>query len=200
MTASNMGLASFGRPNDETYFSVALVSSDPTIPTTSDEALDGYETVRVSEDGITPAVNLGKADPAKDWAGKDVLSAPGSPSATLAVPIIDNSVAADKLRYGAEKVDVNGNAVFDGTTDSWVVIVDELHNDENGDPKDLVRYVYPNCVPQDITFGTHSKGSLIIDTVTFQALYDETIGGYFKKLAPVSATTTTTTTTTTTGA
>ena len=194
MIASNMGLASFGRPNDETYFSVALVSSDPTIPTTSDEALDGYETVRVSEDGITPAVNLGKADPAKDWAGKDVLSAPGSPSATLAVPIIDNSVAADKLRYGAEKVDVDGNAVFDGTTDSWVVIVDELHNDENGDPKDLVRYVYPNCVPQEIAFGTHAKGNLIIDTVTFQALYDSTIGGYFKKLAPVSVTTTTTTT------
>ena len=195
MTASNTGLASFGRPNDETYFSVALVSANPTIPTTSDAALTGYETVRVSEEGITPAVNLGKADPAKDWAGKDVLSAPASPSATLAVPIIDNSVAADKLRYGASKVDANGNAVFDGTTDAWVVIIDELHNDQYGDPTSLVRYVYPNCVPQDITFGTHSKGSLIIDTVTFQALHDDTIGGYFKKLAPVSITTTTTTTT-----
>ena len=191
MTASNTGLATFGRPNDETYFSVALVSSNPTIPTTSNASLSGYETVRVSEDGITPAVDLGKSDPAKDWAGKDVLSAPGSPSATLAVPIIDNSVAADKLRYGASKVDSNGNAVFDGTTDAWVVIIDELHNDANGDPKSLVRYVYPNCVPQDITFGTHSKGSLIIDTVTFQALYDSTIGGYFKKLAPVATTTTT---------
>lgn len=187
MTASNTGLASFGRPNDETYFSVALVSATPHIPTTSDEALTGYETVRVSEEGITPAVDLGKADPAKDWAGKDVLSSPASPSATLAVPIIDNSVAADKLRYGASKVDANGNAVFDGTTDAWVVIIDELHNDQYGDPKSLVRYVYPNCVPQDITFGTHAKGSLIIDTVMFQALYDETIGGYFKKLAPVSA-------------
>ena len=105
-------------------------------------------------------------------------------------PIIDNSVAADKLRYGADKVDSNGNAVFDGTTDAWVVIVDELHNDANGDPKSLVRYVYPNCVPQEITFGTHSKGALIIDTVKFQALYDSTIGGYYKKLAPVSTTTT----------
>lgn len=193
MTASNTGLASFGRPNDETYFSVALVSSNPTIPTTSDATLTGYETVRVSEDGITPAVDLGKADPAKDWAGKDVLASSATPSATLAVPIIDNSKAADKLRYGASKVDASGNAVFDGTTDAWVVIIDELHNDANGDPKDLVRYVYPNCVPQDITFGTHTKGSLIVDTVTFQALYDETIGGYFKKLAPVSTTTTTTT-------
>ena len=193
MTASNTGLATFGRPNDETYFSVALVSANPTIPTTSDETLSGYETVRVSEDGITPAVALGKADPAKDWAGKDVLASSATPSATLAVPIIDNSVAADKLRYGADKVDASGNAVFDGTTDAWVVIVDELHNDENGDPKSLVRYVYPNCVPQDITFGTHSKGNLIVDTVTFQALYDSTIGGYFKKLAPVSTTTTTTT-------
>ena len=194
MTAPNTGLASFGRPNDETYFSVALVSSNPTIPTTSNATLTGYETVRVAEDGITPAVNLGKADPAKDWAGKDVLASPATPSATLAVPIIDNSVAADKLRYGASKVDQNGNAVFDGSTDSWVVIIDELHNDENGDPKDLVRYVYPNCVPQEIAFGTHAKGNLIIDTVTFQALYDSTIGGYFKKLAPVSVTTTTTTT------
>ena len=140
MTASNTGLATFGRPNDETYFSVALVSNNPTIPTTSDESLYGYETVRVSEEGITPAVDLGKSDPAKDWAGNDVLSAPGSPSATLSVPIIDNSVAADKLRYGASKVDSSGNAVFDGTTDAWVVIVDELHNDANGDPKSLVRY------------------------------------------------------------
>lgn len=186
MTASNAGLATFGRPNDETYFSVALVSSNPTIPTTSNESLSGYETVRVSEDGITPAVNLGKSDPAKDWAGKDVLASPSTPSATLSVPIIDNSVAADKLRYGAEKVDASGNAVFDGTTDAWVVIVDELHNDANGDPKLLERYVYPNCVPQSITFGTHTKGSLIIDTVEFQALYDNTIGGYFKKLAPVT--------------
>ena len=191
MTASNTGLATFGRPNDETYFSVALASSNPTIPTTSDATLTGYENVRVYEDGITPAVDLGKADPAKDWAGKDVLSSSASPSATLAVPIIDNSVAADKLRYGSGKVDANGNAVFDGTTDAWVVIIDELHNDANGDPKSLVRYVYPNCVPQEISFGTHSKGSLIVDTVTFQALYDETIGGYFKKLAPVSTTTTT---------
>ena len=190
MTASNTGLATFGRPNDETYFSVALVSSNPTIPTTSNASLSGYETVRVSEDGITPSVDLGKAAPAKDWAGKDVLSAPGSPSAQLAVPIIDNSIAADKLRYGASKVDASGNAVFDGTTDAWVVIIDELHNDANGDPKSLVRYVYPNCVPQEISFGTHSKGNLIIDTVTFQALYDSTIGGYFKKLAPVSTTTT----------
>ena len=190
MTASNTGLATFGRPNDETYFSVAPVSSNPTIPTTSNASLSGYETVRVSEDGITPSVDLGKADPAKDWAGKDVLSAPGSPSAQLAVPIIDNSIAADKLRYGAAKVDGSGNAVFDGTTDAWVVIIDELHNDANGDPKSLGRYVYPNCVPQEISFGTHSKGNLIIDTVTFQALYDSTIGGYFKKLAPVSTTTT----------
>lgn len=188
MTATNTGLASFGRPNDETYFSVALASANPTIPTTSDQALSGYETVRVSEDGITPAVNLGKDDPVKDWAGKDVLASPSTPSASLSVPIIDNSVAADKLRYGASNVDSSGNAVFDGSTDTWVVIVDELHNDTNGDPKSLVRYVYPNCVPQDITFGTHSKGGLIIDTVNFQALYDETIGGYFKKLAPVSAT------------
>ena len=188
MTATNTGLASFGRPNDETYFSVALASSSPTIPTTSDQTLTGYETVRVSEDGITPAVDLGKADPAKDWAGRDVLASPATPSATLSVPIIDNSVAADKLRYGASNVDESGNAVFDGSTDSWVVIVDELHNDANGDPVSLVRYVYPNCVPQNITFGTHSKGSLIIDTVEFQALYSSSIGGYFKKLAPVTAT------------
>lgn len=186
MTATNTGLASFGRPNDETYFSVALASSNPAIPTTSDATLTGYETVRVSEDGITPAVDLGKADPAKDWAGRDVLASPATPSATLSVPIIDNSVAADKLRYGASNVDASGNAVFNGATDSWVVIVDELHNDENGDPVSLVRYVYPNCVPQNITFGTHSKGSLIIDTVEFQALYSSAIGGYFKKLAPVT--------------
>ncbi len=197
MTATNTGLASFGRPNDETYFSVALASSSPTIPTTSDATLSGYETVRVSEDGITPAVDLGKSDPAKDWAGRDVLASTATPSASLSVPIIDNSVAADKLRYGASNVDASGNAVFNGATDSWVVIVDELHNDENGDPVSLVRYVYPNCVPQNITFGTHSKGSLIIDTVEFQALYSPAIGGYFKKLAPVSVTTTTTTTTTT---
>lgn len=191
MANSNTGLATFGRPADAAYFSVALASSSPTIPTTSNQSLSGYETVRVAESGITPAVDLGKEDPAKDWAGTDVLSAPANPSATLAVPIIDNSSAAKKLKYGNAKVDGSGNAVFDGTTDEWVVIVDELHNDANGDPKSLVRYVYPRCVPQTIELGTHTRGDLIIDTVTFQCLYDTTIGGYYKELAPVSTTTTT---------
>lgn len=189
---NNTGLATFGRPADEAYFSVALASSSPTIPTTSNATLTGYSTVRVSEDGITPSVDLGKEDPVKDWAKKDILSSPSSPSATLAVPIIDNSVAAKKLKYGAAKVDANGGAVFDGTTDAWVIIVDELHNGSDGEPTQLVRYVYPNCVPQEIELGTHTKGELIIDTVTFQALYDSTIGGYFKELPPVTATTTTT--------
>lgn len=184
---NNTGLATFGRPVDEAYFSVALASSSPTIPTTSNAKLTGYETVRVSEDGITPSVDLGKEDPVKDWAKKDILSSPSSPSASLEVPIIDNSVAAKKLKYGAAKVDANGGAVFDGTTDAWVVIVDELHNGADGEPTQLVRYVYPNCVPQDISLGTHNKGELIIDTVTFQALYDSTIGGYFKELPPVTA-------------
>jgi hypothetical protein len=184
---ANTGLATFGRPVDEAYFSVALVSATPTIPTTSSATLTGYETVRVSSDGITPAVDLGKGDPVKDWANKDVLPSPADPSATLAVPIIDNSVAAKKLKYGASKVDSNGGAVFDGTTDAWVVIVDELHNGADGEPTQLVRYVYPNCVPQDISLGTHNKGELIVDTVTFQALYDSTIGGYFKELPPVTA-------------
>ena len=188
---NNTGLATFGRPADEAYFSVALASSSPTIPTTSNATLTGYSTVRVSEDGITPAVDLGKEDPVKDWAKKDILSAPSSPSATLAVPIIDNSVAAKKLKYGAAKVDANGGAVFDGTTDAWVIVIDELHNGANGEPTQLVRYVYPNCVPQEIELGTHTKGELIIDTVTFQCLYDSTIGGYFKELPPVTTTTTT---------
>ena len=190
---NNTGLATFGRPVDEAYFSVALASTSPTIPTTSNATLTGYDTVRVSEDGITPAVDLGKGDPVKDWAKKDVLPSPSNPSATLAVPIIDNSLAAKKLKYGAGKVDANGTAVFDGSTDAWVVIVDELHNDANGDPKSLVRTVYPNCVPQEIELGTHTRDELIIDTVTFQALYDATIGGYFKELPAVSTTTTTTT-------
>ena len=190
---NNTGLATFGRPADEAYFSVALASSSPTIPTTSNATLTGYETVRVSEDGITPSVDLGKEDPVKDWAKKDILSSPSSPSASLEVPIIDNSVAAKKLKYGASKVDENGGAVFDGTTDAWVVIVDELHNGADGEPTQLVRYVYPNCVSQEISLGTHSKGELIVDTVTFQALYDSTIGGYFKELPPVSATSSTST-------
>ena len=189
---NNAGLATFGRPADEAYFSVALASSSPTIPTTSNATLTGYSTVRVSVDGVTPSVDLGKEDPVKDWAKKDILPSPSSPSASLAVPIIDNSVAAKKLKYGASKVDANGGAVFDGTTDAWVVIVDELHNGSDGEPTQLVRYVYPNCVPQEIELGTHTKGELIIDTVTFQALYDSTIGGYFKELPPVTATTTTT--------
>lgn len=196
MANSNTGLATFGRPIGESYFSVALASANPSIPTTSDATLTGYDTVRVSEAGITPAVDLGKENPVKDWGRRDVLAAPSNPSATLSVPIIDHSVAAKKLKYGASKVDASGNAVFDGTTDTWIIIVDELHNDANGDPLSLVRYVYPNCVPQSIELGTHTFGDLIIDTVVFQALYDATIGGYYKELAPVTVTTTTTTTTT----
>lgn len=186
MANSNAGLATYGRPVGESYFHVALASASPTIPTTSDATLTGYETVRVSSDGITPAATLGKDDPKKDWAGTDVLPAPANPSATLAVPIIDNSVAAKKLKYGAANVTSGGQATFDGTTDAWVVIVDELHNDANGDPTQLVRTVYPNCVPQEISLGTHTKGDLIVDTVTFQALYDSTIGGYFRELPPVT--------------
>ena len=189
---NNTGLASFGRPVDEAYFSVALVSSNPTIPNTSNAQLTGYETVRVSEDGVTPSVDLGKEDPAKDWARKDVLSSPSSPSATLAVPIIDNSLVAKRLKYGTANVDENGGAVFNGATDSWVVIVDELHNGADGEPNQLVRYVYPNCVAQELEFGTHSTGELIVDTVTFQVLYDNTIGGYFKELPPVTLGTTST--------
>ncbi len=194
MANSNAGLATFGRPADESYFSVALVSSNPTIPTTSNATLTGYSTVRVSEAGISPAVDLGKADPAKDWAGVDVLSAPSNPSATLAVPIIDNSQAAQKLKYGSANATANGGATFDGTTDAWVVVITELHNNADGEPAAIVRTVYPNCVPQELELGTHSKDSLIIDTVTFQALSDSTIGGYFKILDPVAVTTTTTTT------
>lgn len=190
----NTGLATFGRPADESYFSVALVSSNPTIPTTSNATLTGYSTVRVSEAGISPAVDLGKADPAKDWAGVDILSAPSNPSATLAVPIIDHSVAAKKLKYGSSKVSADGSYVFDGTTDAWVVVITELHNDADGEPAAVVRIVYPNCVPQELELGTHKKDELIIDTVTFKPLYDSTIGGYFKGLAPVAVTTTTTTT------
>ena len=184
--AQNTGLATYGRPLDETYFHVAAASGDPTIPTTSDAALSGYESVRVSDGGITPAVELGKSDPAKDWSGADVLSAPANPSATLAVPIIDNSVAAKKLKYGASKVQADGTATFDGTTDTWVVVVDELHNDANGEPTQIVRTVYPSCVPQQIALGTHTKDALVVDTVTFQCLYDTTIGGYFRELPPVT--------------
>ena len=42
-------------------------------------------------------------------------------------------------------------------------------------------------MPQEIELGTHTKGDLIVDTVTFQCLYDATIGGYFKELPPVTA-------------
>lgn len=186
MANSNTGLATYGRPVSESYFHVALASASPSIPTTSDATLTGYETVRVSEDGITPSVDLGKEDPKKDWAGNDVLASPANPSATLEVPVIDNSVAAKKLKYGASNVTATGQATFNGATDAWVVVVDELHNDANGDATQLVRTVYPNCVPQEISLGTHTKGDLIVDTVTFQALYDSTIGGYFRELPPVT--------------
>ena len=189
----NTGLATYGRPADEQYFSVALASDNPTIPTSSTAALSGYESVRVSDAGISPTVDLGKADPAKDWGGKDVLSAPSNPSSTLAVPIIDHSVAAKQLKYGAAKVDENGVFVFDGTTDEWVVIVTELYNDEDGDPALIQRTVYPRCVPKEISLGTHKKDELIVDTVTFELLYDSSIGGYFKGLKAEAATTTTTT-------
>lgn len=190
----NTGLATYGRPADEAYFSIALVSSNPTIPTTANETLTGYSTVRVSSEGVAPGVDLGKSDPAKDWAGDDILSAPSNPSATLAVPVIDHSVAAKKLKYGSSKVGVDGSYVFDGTTDAWVVVVTELHNNADGEPALIDRIVYPNCVPQELALGAHKKDELIIDTVTFKPLYDSTIGGYFKGLAPVAVTTTTTTT------
>lgn len=188
----NTGLATYGRPADEQYFSVALASGSPSIPTTATDTLTGYDSVRVSDSGISPTIDLGKADPAKDWGGKDVLSAPSNPSSTLAVPIIDHSVAAKKLKFGADKVEADGTYVFDGTTDEWVVVVTELYNDSNGDPELIQRTVYPRCVPKEISLGTHKKDELIVDTVTFEILYDSTISGYYKGLKPATTTTTTT--------
>lgn len=182
---ANTGLATYGRPADEKYFSVAPAGTE--LPTTSAAALAAaYVSVRVSEDGITPAPDYGKDDPIKDWAGEDVLAAPASPAATLEVPMIDNSDTVHKILYGAANVDATG-ATFNGDTDEWVVVVTELHNDADGNPENIVRTVYPRCVPQEWDEGSHTRTELVVHTVTFQCLYSDTIGGWFKELPAATA-------------
>lgn len=182
---ANTGLATYGRPADEKYFSVAPAGTE--LPTASDGALAAaYVSVRVSEDGITPAPDFGKDNPVKDWAGEDVLAAPASPSVTLEVPMIDNNEMVHKILYGAANVNTAGST-FKGDTDEWVVVVTELHNDADGNPESIVRTVYPRCVPQEWDEGAHTRTELIVHTVTFQCLYSDTIEGYFRELPAATA-------------
>jgi len=181
----NEGLATFGTPIDEGYWSVAPYGT--TLPTTSTEELaQAFETVKVGEDGWTPSVDLGKDDPKTDWSGNTSLSTPAKPSATVEVPIFDNGYAANKIKYGAANATANGGFTFDGTTDAWSLVFTELHNDENGELELVQRYVFAYAVPREIELGTHKKDELVIDTVTFDAMYDSGIGGYFKALDPVA--------------
>lgn len=183
-TKTNAGLATYGRPADAKYFSVAPFGTE--LPATSNAELNqAFESVRVSSDGITPSADLGKKDASKDWSGKPVLSAPAEPTASLDVPVIDHSATANKIKYGSANVS-GGGVKFTGATDEWSVVVTELHNDEDGNPKSLVRTVYPRCGVKSLKLGSHKRGDLIVDTVSFEALDDGKGSGLFYLLPPVS--------------
>jgi len=192
-TAKNAGLATYGRPADTEYFSVALASDVTSIPTSAtDELEECFEWVKISSDGLTEKPDLGKGDPLKDWTGKSQIDSPSNPSAQLTAPILSQTRAGLQLFYGADNVEADETTGkptswgFDGSTDEYVIVTDELWNDENGKPADLVRTVYPRAVPQELGDVSHTREDGIVREVTFDLLAGED-GRYYNSYRASSA-------------
>lgn len=174
--SNNEGLATYGRPADEKYLSIAPAGT--AVPTSATAALAAaFQTVKVSADGTTDEYSLGKGDPLKDWAGKSQIDAPSDPSETVEVPILSNTEAAFKIVYGSGNVTADSDGMptawsFDGTTDEWVIVRDELWNAADGKPTDLVRTVYPRAVPYEIAAVGHTRTDGLVYDTTFQCLTD----------------------------
>ena len=176
---ANDNLITFGAPaGDEEYVMVAPGGTTP--PTSASEELSDefLDTGLVSEDGITRKIDLGKEDPKRDWAKKPRLSPPGSPSEQVTVPFLSQNAVVNRIKYGTDNVTVaedgsTMSAGFDGTTDEWVVVVNEVFNDEDGNPKRLHRIVYPRAVPKELGDEQHVADDFVVIEVTFDLLTDD---------------------------
>jgi hypothetical protein len=84
--------------------------------------------------------------------------------------------------YGGANLTGSGDAAisykFDGTTDAFCIVIDELWNDKYGMPTRAHRLVYPSVKLKEIADIDHTKSGAIIYDVTFEATVD-TAGKYF---------------------
>ena len=183
-TLQSTGLATFGRPADAQYVSIARLSDNPTVPTSVSATLGNqYKSAGlVTEDGITQSLDLGKDDPLKDWNLKSIISPEANPTSTLEIRLMSQTADALGIVYGGANVTGADNSgvsySFDGPTDGFVVVIDELWNAADGTPTRAHRLVYPSVSLKEIGDIDHTKSGAIIYDCTFEALVDES-GKYF---------------------
>lgn len=180
---ANEKLATYGRPADAQYVSIARVGSGVTIPTSVSATLTGFSDAGlVTEDGITQGMDLGVGDPLKDWNKKSILVPEADPSATVEIRLMSQTLTSLGIVYGAANVtgtDATGLSYkFDGTTDNFIIVIDELWNDTNGQPTRAHRLVYPSAKLKEISDIDHTKDGAVIYDCTFEATVD-TSGFYF---------------------
>lgn len=171
--ANNTDLVTYGAPAEQ-YFSVKEAGS--TAPSAAGTALDGYTSLKVDNAGWTPTASLNRGDSYKDWRGDILLDGPIDPGADFSVPIIAQTAIAEKIKFGnstGSGENVSSHFGSDGNETLYTVVVDELWNGTDGKPTRTSRWVYPKCSVNDVALGTHTRTGVIIDTVTFRPLADD---------------------------
>ena len=170
--ANNTDLVTYGAPAEQ-YFSVKV--ADGTVPEAAGTALTGYTTLKVDNAGWTPTATLNRSDAYKDWLGT-VLDGPTDPSANFDIPIVSQTALAEKIKFGNSSgtgENVSSHFGMDGNDTLYTVVVDELWNGTDGMPTRTSRWVYPRCSVNEVSLGAHSRTGVIIDTVTFAPLADD---------------------------
>lgn len=180
---ANEKYATYGRPADAQYVSIARVADNPTIPTSVSATLTGFlDAGLVSEDGITQGLDLGVGDPLKDWNLKSILVPEADPKSTINIRLMSQTATSLGIVYGGSNVSgteaAGINYSFDGSTDNFVIVIDELWNDAAGMPTRAHRLVYPSAKLKEIADIDHTKSGAIIYDCTFEATVD-TAGKYF---------------------
>lgn len=171
--ANNTDLVTYGAPAAQ-YFSVK--EYDGSVPSSASGTLTGFTSLKVDNAGWTPTAALNRGDAYKDWRGDSLLDGPVDPSADFSVPVISQTAIAEKIKFGNSTgtgETVSSHFGSDGNDDLYTVVVDEVWNDEDGKPTRLSRWAYPKCSVNEVALGTHTRTGVIIDTVTFRPLADE---------------------------
>lgn len=185
--ANNTDLVTYGAPAEQ-YFSVK--EADGTVPSAAGTELTGYTSLKVDNAGWTPTASLNRGDAYKDWRGDAILGGPSDPSADFDVPIVSQTALAEKIKFGnsaGSGENVSSHFGSDGNDVLYTVVVDELWNGADGTPTRTSRWVYPKCSVNEVALGTHTRTGVIIDTVTFKPLADDSHHYFYHYTAAASA-------------
>lgn len=185
--ANNTDLVTYGAPAEQ-YFSVK--EADGTVPSAAGTALTGFTSLKVDNAGWTPTAALNRSDPYKDWRGEALLDGAVEPSADFSIPIVSQTALAEKIKFGNSSgsgENVTSHFGSEGNDDLYTVVVDELWNDTDGKPTRTSRWVYPKCSVNEVALGTHTRTGVIIDTVTFRPLADDSHNYLYHYTAAASA-------------